>query len=37
MHDDSETVAMIKELLETRIRPVVQYDGGEIEYLGFDL
>ncbi|XP_076931719.1 nifU-like protein 4, mitochondrial [Bidens hawaiensis] len=35
--DDSETVAMIKELLETRIRPVVQDDGGEIEYIGFDL
>ncbi|KAL0303587.1 UNVERIFIED_CONTAM: NifU-like protein 4, mitochondrial [Sesamum radiatum] len=29
--DDSETVAMIKELLETRIRPAVQDDGGDIE------
>ncbi|KAI5387448.1 hypothetical protein KIW84_073541 [Lathyrus oleraceus] len=27
--DDSETVAMIKELLETRIRPAVQDDGIE--------
>ncbi|KAL8247520.1 hypothetical protein R6Q59_008736 [Mikania micrantha] len=34
--DDSETVAMIKELLETRIRPAVQDDGGDIEYIGFD-
>ncbi|XP_027166664.1 nifU-like protein 4, mitochondrial, partial [Coffea eugenioides] len=33
--DDSETVAMIKELLETRIRPAVQDDGGDIEYRGF--
>ncbi|EOY19154.1 NFU domain protein 4 isoform 1 [Theobroma cacao] len=35
--DDSETVAMIKELLETRIRPAVQDDGGDVEYRGFDL
>ncbi|GMP34334.1 hypothetical protein CsSME_00007243 [Camellia sinensis var. sinensis] len=34
--DDSEIVAMIKELLETRIRPAVQDDGGDIEYWGFD-
>ncbi|KAI8926622.1 hypothetical protein BC831DRAFT_455968 [Entophlyctis helioformis] len=33
--DDSETVAMIKELLETRIRPTIQEDGGDIEYMGF--
>ncbi|XP_021823978.1 nifU-like protein 4, mitochondrial [Prunus avium] len=33
--DDSEIVAMIKELLETRIRPAVQDDGGDIEYRGF--
>ena len=36
IQDDSETVAMIKELLETRIRPAVQDDGGDIEYCGFD-
>lgn len=36
IQDDSETVAMIKELLETRIRPAVQDDGGDIEYRGFD-
>ncbi|KAJ0770279.1 putative NIF system FeS cluster assembly, NifU, Fe-S cluster assembly domain superfamily [Helianthus annuus] len=34
--DDSEIVAMIKELLETRIRPTVQDDGGDIEYIGLD-
>jgi Fe-S cluster biogenesis protein NfuA len=34
--DDDETVAMIKELLETRIRPAVQDDGGDIEYRGFN-
>jgi Fe-S cluster biogenesis protein NfuA len=32
---DSETVAMIKELLETRVRPAVMGDGGDIEYRGF--
>lgn len=37
LQDDSETVAMIKELLETRIRPAVQDDGGDIVYKGFDL
>ena len=29
---DSDVVAMIKELLETRIRPAVQEDGGDITY-----
>ncbi|KAG8866980.1 hypothetical protein FRB97_003603 [Tulasnella sp. 331] len=33
---DSETVAMIKELLDTRIRPAIMEDGGDIEYRGFD-
>lgn len=33
--DDDEVVAMIKELLETRIRPAVQEDGGDIRYIGF--
>ena len=32
---DSETVAMIKELLDTRIRPTIMEDGGDIEYKGF--
>mmetsp|Transcript_28532 Transcript_28532/g.90926 ORF Transcript_28532/g.90926 Transcript_28532/m.90926 type:complete len:221 (+) Transcript_28532:2-664(+) len=34
--DDDEVVAMIKELLETRIRPSVQEDGGDIIFKGFD-
>ena len=33
---DSETVQMIKELLDTRIRPAVQDDGGDIEYVGYN-
>lgn len=33
---DSETVAMIKELLDTRVRPAIQEDGGDLEYRGFD-
>eukprot|EP01102_Stenamoeba_stenopodia_P017047 TRINITY_DN6055_c0_g1_i2.p1 TRINITY_DN6055_c0_g1~~TRINITY_DN6055_c0_g1_i2.p1 ORF type:complete len:268 (-),score=64.35 TRINITY_DN6055_c0_g1_i2:33-836(-) len=33
--EDSETVAMIKEIIETRIRPSIQEDGGDIEYKGF--
>ncbi|CAD6924092.1 unnamed protein product [Tilletia laevis] len=32
---DSETVAMIKELLDTRVRPAIQEDGGDIEYRGW--
>jgi NFU1 iron-sulfur cluster scaffold homolog, mitochondrial len=34
--DDDEVVSMIKELLEERIRPSVQDDGGDIFYKGFD-
>lgn len=34
--DDDEIVAMIKELLETRIRPAVQEDGGDIAFREFD-
>lgn len=33
---DSETVLMIKELLDTRIRPAIQEDGGDIEYRVFE-
>jgi len=29
---DDDVVAMIKELLDTRIRPTVQEDGGDIIY-----
>ena len=35
--DDDEVVAMIKELLETRIRPAVQEDGGDIAFRSFDV
>ncbi|CAG9460459.1 unnamed protein product [Pedinophyceae sp. YPF-701] len=34
--DDSEIVAMIKELLATRIRPAIQEDGGDVVFHGFD-
>lgn len=34
--DDPEVVQMIKELLDTRIRPAIQDDGGDIEYRGFE-
>lgn len=33
---DSEVVAMIKELLDTRVRPAIQEDGGDLEYRDFD-
>jgi Fe-S cluster biogenesis protein NfuA len=32
---DAETVATIKELLETRVRPAVANDGGDISFRGF--
>jgi len=34
--DDDEVVAMIKELLDTRIRPTVMDDGGDIKFISFD-
>ncbi|XP_076072568.1 NFU1 iron-sulfur cluster scaffold homolog, mitochondrial-like [Mytilus galloprovincialis] len=34
--EDDEVVLMIKELLDTRIRPTVQEDGGDIVYMGFE-
>ena len=34
--DDDETVAMIKEIINTRIRPMVQEDGGDIVFRGFE-
>jgi Fe-S cluster biogenesis protein NfuA len=34
--DDDETVLQIKELLDTRIRPSVAMDGGDIVYRGFE-
>lgn len=35
MDEDTEVVAMIKELIESRIRPAVQEDGGDIRYVSF--
>lgn len=34
--EDSEVVQMIKELLDTRIRPAIQEDGGDIDFRGFN-
>ena len=33
---DAETVEMIKDLIETRVRPAVAQDGGDIIFRGFD-
>jgi Fe-S cluster biogenesis protein NfuA len=33
--EDAETVAVIKELIETRVRPAVANDGGDITFHGF--
>jgi Fe-S cluster biogenesis protein NfuA len=33
---DPEVIAQIKELIETRVRPAVAQDGGDIIYKGFD-
>ncbi len=34
--DDPECVQMIKEILNTRVRPIVHEDGGDIVYRDFD-
>lgn len=34
--DDDEIVTQIKELLDTRVRPAVAMDGGDIVYHGFE-
>src|SRR5215467_6717728 len=34
--DEDELVSQIKELLDTRVRPAVAQDGGDIIYRGFD-
>lgn len=34
--EDDEVVSMIKELIFTRIRPAIQDDGGDIEFVKFD-
>lgn len=33
---DDEAVALIKEIIETRVRPHVQGDGGDIKYIKFE-
>ncbi len=33
--EDSETVGIIKDLIETRVRPAVANDGGDITFRGF--
>ena len=32
---DGEVISQIKELIETRVRPAVAQDGGDIVYRGF--
>ncbi|MEM8538323.1 MAG: NifU family protein [Pseudomonadota bacterium] len=34
--EDSEIIVQIKELLDTRVRPAVAQDGGDITFHGFD-
>ncbi len=34
--EDEETVALIKEIIDMRIRPSVMEDGGDIEFIKFD-
>ncbi|KAI4645006.1 hypothetical protein J4E93_005805 [Alternaria ventricosa] len=34
--NDDEVIGMIKELLDTRVRPAIQEDGGDIEFRGFN-
>ena len=34
--EDSEVISQIKELLDTRVRPAVAQDGGDIVFRGFD-
>ena len=33
--EDAETVAIIKDLIENRVRPAVANDGGDITFRGF--
>ena len=34
--NDSECVQLIKEIIQSRVRPFVQEDGGDIQYIDFD-
>ena len=33
---DDETIVLIKELLDTRIRPAIQNDGGDVQFVSFN-
>lgn len=35
LEEDADIVAQINELLETRVRPAVAGDGGDIQYRGY--
>ena len=35
--EDSETIKQIKDLLETRVRPAVAMDGGDISFCSFEI
>ena len=34
--DDSEAMQMVKEIIQTRVRPFVQEDGGDITFVEFN-
>ncbi|KAH3680718.1 hypothetical protein WICMUC_000189 [Wickerhamomyces mucosus] len=34
--DEDELISMIKELIETRIKPTIQEDGGDLEFIKFN-
>ena len=34
--DDNETISKIKDVLDTKIRPAVARDGGDIKFKSFD-
>ena len=34
--NESEVVQMIREILDSRIRPTIQEDGGDVQFRGFD-
>mmetsp|Transcript_29343 Transcript_29343/g.52528 ORF Transcript_29343/g.52528 Transcript_29343/m.52528 type:complete len:198 (+) Transcript_29343:147-740(+) len=36
LETDTETVALIKEILDARVRPFVQEDGGDIKFIKFE-
>merc|ERR1712130_930060 len=36
LDDDSDVVALIKEILNESVKPAVQQDGGDIKFIGFN-